>query len=178
VALGYAYTVEQLLTLLQNDTDGYVRWQAAQELYQQAIVAEPNPSLLAAMVPVFKQLLAQAQGQEALTALLLQMPSVNELGAQLNPVDYTAVHARRAAFAAELGTALEEQWRACILPPSNAPYRANAESVGLRDLQRVALQYLCAAQAEGVSIAATAISARQQHDRARRCLAFALALSR
>ena len=151
VALGYAYTVEQLLTLLQNDTDGYVRWQAAQELYQQAIVAEPNPSLLAAMVPVFKQLLAQAQGQEALTALLLQMPSVNELGAQLNPVDYTAVHARRAAFAAELGTALEEQWRACILPPSNAPYRANAESVGLRDLQRVALQYLCAAQAEGVS---------------------------
>lgn len=151
VTLHYAYSLEQRLMLLQNDTDAYVRWQAAQELYQQAITGPQDDNLLASLTPVMRQLLLAADGQEGLTALLLQVPSVNELGAELNPVDYAAVQARREAFAAELGQALEAQWRACILPTATTPYSTDAVSVGRRDLQRVALQYLAAAKAAGLS---------------------------
>lgn len=146
VELEYAYSTEQLIRLVARDTDGYVRWQAAQALYQQAIIAEQDPVLEAELATLMAQLLSQSAGREALTALLLTLPSVNELAATLQRVDYAVLQERRNALVTYLGEQLQAQWQACVLPLGYGPYQPTAEAIGLRSLENIALTYLSAAK--------------------------------
>ena len=144
VELEYAYLVEQLAHLVAHDTDGYVRWQAAQTLYLQAFADENNTQLEATIIDVMASVLSQAKGCEALTALLLTLPSIKEVAATLSQVDYAALQRRRETLMALLGLQLTTQWRACILPQQQAPYRPLAADIGHRSLESVALGYLSA----------------------------------
>lgn len=144
VELEYAYSTEQLIRLVAKDTDGYVRWQAAQTLYQHAIIGERNFALESELATLMAEVLAQSDGREAFTALLLTLPSLRELAAILPQVDYAELQERHNAFTAYLGQELKTQWQACILPLNTTPYEPTAEAIGLRSLENIALSYLSA----------------------------------
>lgn len=144
VELEYAYSTEQLARLVTHDTDGYVRWQAAQHLYLQALVGEASAELVDMIAKVMAKVLSQAQGREALAALLLTLPSVKETAATLQQVDYAALQQRRESLQASLGHRLQAQWQACVLAHKPAPYKPLAADIGCRSLENVALGYLSA----------------------------------
>src|SRR5699024_9297246 len=72
------------------------------------------------------------------------LPSIKEVAATLSQVDYAALQRRRETLMALLGLQLTTQWRACILPQQQAPYRPLAADIGHRSLESVALGYLSA----------------------------------
>lgn len=145
VEISYDYSPEQLALLLTSPGDGYVRWQAAQHLYGLALHEEGESPMANTLVEVMEALLAQAPGQEALASLLLALPSINEVAAGLEKVDYQAIQRRHQALLAHIGKTLAPAWQRCILPLGETPYSPKAEQIGKRRLEGVALSYLSAA---------------------------------
>src|SRR6185437_4916279 len=120
VRVAFDYTPAQLALLLQHETEGFDRWNAAQQLAARAFdesfagrhARAATEAWLAALEKLFD---ARADIDPALLADLLTPPSGLELGARQAPFDPDAVHAAREALenalAQRLGALLASAYR-------------------------------------------------------------------
>ncbi|MGH8126196.1 MAG: aminopeptidase N, partial [Rhodanobacteraceae bacterium] len=120
VRVAFDYTPAQLALLLRHETEGFDRWNAAQQLaahaYDEAFADAGADAAIGTWLDTLAQLFAaRADIDPALLADLLTQPSELELGARHTPFDPDAVHAARAtldqALAQRLGAALATAYR-------------------------------------------------------------------
>ncbi len=98
------------LSLLQVETDGFAKWDAAQRVVRRILLAayDANTPLTldTAIVEVFRTILQDESLDMALRALLLTPPSFEEVVTELADIDVTRIEDARDAYCKALGEAL------------------------------------------------------------------------
>jgi aminopeptidase N len=153
VVLEYAYSDDELLTLLAHDSDAFNRWEAGQRLALaraiKAITADEAPGtevLDDAYLRAMRQVLADPHLDAAFKELVLTLPSETYLAEQLEVVDPQRIHAVREAMREQLALALQADWQqAWEANRDTGGYRPDPESSGKRALAGLALTMLCMA---------------------------------
>ncbi|WP_295871267.1 aminopeptidase N [uncultured Zhongshania sp.] len=150
VKLDFDYSRDQLLRLMRSDSDGFCRWDASQQLGLAeikraitALAAGQNVFPDAEYINACRELLADTSLDEAMVALMLQLPSEAYLAEIIHPVDVQGIHQAREALRKVLAQALKGELSACYSRcESDEAYAANAEQIARRSLKNTVLGYL------------------------------------
>ena len=153
VVLRYDYSRDDLLFLLQHDTDGFNRWEAGQQLALQVIEEvvgqiydTDEPMLDTRLVEVFAALLKQDDLDPAMLAEFLALPSTGYIIEQYEQADPLAIHQAREHVSNQLAFALKEpmlaRYQALRKVSLETPYVAQADDFARRRLQNMLLAYL------------------------------------
>jgi aminopeptidase N len=166
VILDYAYAPAELALLLTHDTDGFNRWEAAQQLAWRAYAELRDGrgrEALAVWGDTLAGLFGQAALDPALLADLLTPPGEVELAERETDVDPARIHTLRQSLQRELAArigapVLADRYRALTAQASDA---LDAVSQAQRRLKRRVLELLALLDAPTAQAFATA-----QFDRA------------
>ena len=153
VVLDYNYSRDDLVFLLQHDTDGFNRWEAGQQLAVQVIeevvgqiYETDEPMLDSRLVEVFTALLEQQDLDQAMLAEFLALPSTGYIIEQYEHADPLAIHLAREYVSNQLAFALKEpmlqRYQALRKTSLETPYVAQASDFARRRLQNMLLAYL------------------------------------
>ncbi len=150
VILEFDYTDEQLLALLEHDTDPFNRWEAAQRLAVNralsAIRADGEILLDGAFLDAMRGILRHPTLDAAFKELVLTLPAETYIAEQLEVVDPQRVHAVRESMREQIATALQADWAwAYEAHKDSGAYRPDPVSSGRRALAGLALTHLCIA---------------------------------
>ena len=153
VKLHYAYSRDDLMLLMNNDSDGFCRWDASQQLALQVIydvmnAYQQNPDIAVVevdekLIAAYRQLVQDESLDKAMVAYMLSLPSeayISELAEQINveAIHYSRQHVRKA-----IAKALEPDFERIYLGYDHQQaYAATAEAIAQRQLKNVALNYL------------------------------------
>ena len=153
VKLHYAYSRDDLMLLMNKDSDGFCRWDASQQLALQVIqdvmnAYERNPDITSVavdekLISAYRQLVQDESLDKAMVAYMLSLPSeayISELAEQINveAIHYSRQHVRKA-----IAKALEADFERIYLGYDHQQaYSATAEAIAQRQLKNVALNYL------------------------------------
>ncbi len=153
VKLDFPYDRDQLMYLMQHDSDGFNRWEAGQQLSVQVLreligqqqQGEPlllDPRLIAAL----RTVLENDALDPAMVAEMLSLPGEAYLIEISEVADVEAIHAAREfarkAIAEALYAPLFKRYQANRELSKQTPYIAQAEHFARRALQNIALSYL------------------------------------
>ena len=153
VKLSFPYSRDQLMFLMQHDSDGFNRWEAGQQLAVQVLQeligqhqrGEPlvlDPRLVAAL----RSVLENDSLDQAMVAEMLSLPGEGYLTEISDVADVDAIHAAREFARAQLAEALFEplwaRYQANREVSRNTPYVAESAHFARRSLQNIALSYL------------------------------------
>lgn len=153
VKLSFPYTRDQLMFLMQHDTDGFNRWDAGQQLsvqvlqemigqYQRGESLSMDSRLLTALASV----LENPQLDQAMVAEMLSLPSEAYLAEISDIADVDAIHAAREFARRQLADglfdALWARYQANREVSKATVYVAEKEHFARRALQNIALSYL------------------------------------
>jgi aminopeptidase N len=158
VKLQFDYSPEDLLFVMTRDSDGFNRWNAAQEMsvsvihellarYQQGLPLTVNQGLLQAFADVLQSAIDDASGDQvldqAMLAQLLVLPSEAYLSELATQIDVDGIHHVREFVANQLalahGSAFAQLYKLC---QSHSVYAADAPGIAKRALKNVCLAYL------------------------------------
>jgi len=152
VKLEFDYSVEQLMFLMANDSDGFNRWDAAQTLSRRVLLdmvsqrregqqMRPPDGLISAFCGVL-----QSEGAEpALIAEVLSLPAISYLGDFMDTVDIDGLYQAREAVRKVVGQALDQELRQTYEAMcDDGEYRPTAAAIGRRSLKNRVLAYLMA----------------------------------
>ncbi|GHA95958.1 aminopeptidase N [Modicisalibacter luteus] len=162
VKLRFPYGREDLAFLLQNDSDGFNRWDAGQRLAMLALddlIAAHRNGVEKVMDPrvteAFRSLLNEPSDDKAVLAEMLTLPSEAYIAEQQPMVDVDAIHAARNFVKQWLAVSLRDEFLSLYRAnQSDAPYAPDAEQIAQRSLKNVALSYLMSIEdEEGVELA-------------------------
>ncbi len=151
VKLYYDYDRDDLLFLMQQDTDGFNRWEASQQLgvlaLKDMIAAHRKGegcALDSRLITAGQSLLCDESLDPAMVALMLTLPSEGYLAELMQPVDVLANHAARQQARLELAIALKGELLATYrrLSMAQGEYQPTAEQIASRSLKNLCLQYL------------------------------------
>jgi aminopeptidase N len=150
VKLSFPYTRDQLALLMRRDSDGFCRWDAAQQFAVAALndmIAAyqhgGDMQLDARLLTAYADLLADDTLDPAMVALMLTLPSEAYLAEIYDVVDVPAIHAARDAARLQIAQHLRDAlWRAYRANQTDAPYQASAEQIAQRSLKNTCLAYL------------------------------------
>ena len=151
VELDREFTDEELVVLLAHDSDGYVRWDAAQRLFFRTLEAvmedaDVLDARVQALVPALRQVIERAEDDPAAAALLLELPSEVAIGDRLDEIRVDSIHQAREGLQRALGQALQANWQMLVDAMEVAePWRPEPQQIGRRSLRQRALEYLAAA---------------------------------
>jgi aminopeptidase N len=138
-----------LALLMAHDGDGFSRWDAAQELMQRCLLARVDGTATAlpdALVAAFRRALEDRDGDPALIAEVLTLPSESYLADQMEVVDVEGIHEAREALRREIGAALTTELLAAHRASEDSGrYRLDPEAMGRRAIRNLCLAYLMAA---------------------------------
>ncbi|EPJ90430.1 aminopeptidase N [Pseudomonas sp. CFII64] len=153
VKLSFPYNRDQLMFLMQHDSDGFNRWDAGQQLsvqvlqeligqYQQGQDMVLDQRLVAALGTV----LADTSLDQAMIAEMLSLPGEAYLTEISEVADVDAIHAAREFVRKQLANslfdALWSRYTSNREVSKATPYVAEAEHFARRALQNIALSYL------------------------------------
>jgi aminopeptidase N len=119
VRVEFDYTSPQLALLLQHESNGYDRWNAAQQLaaraYDEILAGSTEHTALNTWLDALARLFdaKESAADLALLAELLTPPSATELGARHDPLDPDAVHVARESLESALAVRLDASLRIC-----------------------------------------------------------------
>ncbi len=153
VKLSFPYSRDQLLFLMQHDSDGFNRWEAGQQLSVQVLqeligqhqrgaqlVLDPR------LIEAYRTLLADEALDQAMVAEMLSLPSEAYLTEISEVADVDAIHAAREFARQRIGEALFEplwqRYQANRKISRDTAYLAEASHIARRSLQNIALSYL------------------------------------
>ncbi len=144
VKLHYAYAPEALSTLVLEEEDGFLRWEAAQRLMMDALLESMEPRethgpCAKVLLSTLQRLAADPPGDKALLAELLRLPAESELAAQIEPLDPQRVTRARDSLRYAIATALTgplSVWAAWV------PIEMSSDNRARRSLSNLALWYL------------------------------------
>ncbi len=152
VKLDYGYRDDQLLSLMQNDSDGFNRWDAGQLLatrvLQKLIVDYRNGSPLQlddTLSGAYARLLGDSELDPAMVALMLQLPSEAYISEEADIIHVEAIHAAREFAQRQIAASLQGQLLEVYLANiCEQPYRADPRQTAQRSLKNQCLAYLAA----------------------------------
>jgi len=153
VKSSFPYDRDQLMFLMQHDSDGFNRWDAGQQLAVQVLqemieqhrqgaplVMDPR------LVKALGSLLADESLDQAMVAEMLSLPGEAYLTEISSVADVDAIHAAREfarrQIAEQLFDALWARYQANRATSRTRAYVAAAEHFARRSLQNIALSYL------------------------------------
>jgi aminopeptidase N len=153
VKVEYPRDDNELAFLMGNDLDAFNRWEAAQQLFSRAILAnakllqakgEAGMTVSPALVAAFKSTLTDTTLDKSLCAYALSTPSLATMAEDMDVVDPDALVAARKFTRRHIATVLRAElltvYKANTLPAQ--PLRNDAEAIGMRRLKNVCLGYL------------------------------------
>jgi len=142
-----------LAFLSARDDDPFARYEAMQQLMLDTMLgavatgrADHEP-----VIEAIRQTLADPDLDAAFIAEALLLPSEAFVGDQLLVVDPDVIARARDALRADIGTELEEHWRAAYQRTAANRYEYAPGPKGLRRLRTVALGYIAASEAPDAS---------------------------
>ncbi len=144
---------EELLFLLQNDSDGFNRWDAGQRLMLNWIRSAANGHFVLSddARHVFASLLTDESLDPAMVSYLLTLPSEAYIAEFSDVVDPAAIHTARKAVQLALAESLQAEFVACYQRlQSDASYQPLAADMAARSLKNLALSYWVKADASGL----------------------------
>ncbi|MDH4548859.1 aminopeptidase N [Pseudomonas sp. BN607] len=153
VKLSFPYDRDQLMFLMQHDSDGFNRWEAGQQLSVQVLQELIGQHQRGEALKLDQRLitaLGTVLGNEALdpamVAEMLSLPGEAYLTEISQVADVDAIHAAREfarqQIAAQLFDALWARYQANREVSRSTAYVASAEHFARRSLQNIALSYL------------------------------------
>ncbi|MBX8483878.1 aminopeptidase N [Pseudomonas cichorii] len=153
VKLSFPYDRDQLMFLMQHDSDGFNRWDAGQQLSVQVLqelIAQHQQGQPLVMdqrlVTALGTVLADEQLDQAMVAEMLSLPGEAYLTEISEVADVDAIHAAREfarqQIADNLFDGLWSRYQANRSLSKTTPYIAEAEHFARRSLQNIALSYL------------------------------------
>jgi aminopeptidase N len=144
--------------LLAADTDLFNRWEAGQRLARDLILGRasgaPDDHGEARFAAALARALGDQSSEHAFKALLLSLPSEQDLSLAVQAVDPAAIHAAREDLRARLAIALSPVLQRMHdelgdgPPSSSRAFSPDAESAGRRALRNAVLDLLAAGPAE------------------------------
>jgi len=146
VIVDFPYTDAQLAFLVAHDTDPFNRWEAAQRLAVNAMVAviggAGEQAASGGLVGAIARLLDDDGLDPAFRELLLTLPTEGVVSEQLAVVDPARLREVRNRLLARIAGELAPRWRALWRDLAAAgPYAPDPASAGRRALRNVALAY-------------------------------------
>ncbi|WP_145130150.1 aminopeptidase N [Pseudomonas sp. URMO17WK12:I11] len=153
VKLSFPYDRDQLMFLMQHDSDGFNRWEAGQQLavqvlqelidqHQRGQALQLDPRLVRALDTV----LGDTSLDAAMVAEMLSLPGEGYLTEISQVADVDAIHAAREFARRQIAEHLFEplwaRYQANRAVSRNTAYVAAAEHFARRSLQNIALSYL------------------------------------
>jgi len=161
VKLDFAYDSEQLCFLMQHDSDGFNRFEAAQQLSLNALQAlirqQQNGAAMqldARLTSALQTVLADKTLDAAMVAEMLSLPSEAWLVELAEVADIDAIHHARKYAQQQLANALYallwSRYQQLRETSRNTPFAASAEHFARRALQNTALGYLMQREDEPV----------------------------
>ncbi|NBF03005.1 aminopeptidase N [Pseudomonas sp. Fl5BN2] len=153
VKLSFPYSRDQLMFLMQHDSDGFNRWDAGQQLSVQVLqelIAQQQKGEALAMDPrlvtALRSVLTDDRLDQAMVAEMLSLPGEAYLTEISEVADVEAIHAAREfarrQLADELFEPLWQRYQANREVSKRTPYVAEAEHFARRALQNIALSYV------------------------------------
>lgn len=153
VKLSFPYSRDQLMFLMQHDSDGFNRWDAGQQLSVQVLQEligqhQRGEQLVldSRLLDAFRTLLEDQSLDQAMVAEMLSLPSEAYLTEISEVADVDAIHAAREFARRSINDALFPQllarYQANRALSRETPYVASAEHFARRTLQNIALSYL------------------------------------
>ncbi|WP_027468433.1 aminopeptidase N [Deefgea rivuli] len=150
VVLDFAYSDDELVFLMANDSDAFARWEAAntfalQLLKNQYAAAGRGETLAApaAFIAAYQKLLTSDKLDPALVALMLELPRENYLLEQLSDVDPVRLYEVCRALKQQIARELRQELLAVYQRLNDgAPYAYDGEQVARRSLKNICLDYL------------------------------------
>lgn len=153
VKLEFPYSRDQLMFLMQHDSDGFNRWEAGQQLSVQVLQdmigqhqRGETLQLDQRLVEALRSLLEDESLDPAMVAEMLSLPSEAYLTEISEVADVDAIHAARDFARQGIATALFEllwkRYQANRELSRQTPYVAEASHFARRALQNIALSYL------------------------------------
>ncbi|WP_419535554.1 aminopeptidase N [Endozoicomonas sp.] len=167
VRVKYDYSRDDLLFLMENDSDHFNRWDASQRLasgvidemvaaMEQGKECSPDASLIKA----FGTIISDESLDLAVKAEMLSLPSEASLAEQAVEVYPQYIHQARLqvkrAISEANKPALEALWRSLSV---DKPYRPEAEDIAERTLKNISLSYLTSLDDKGM----LALAEQQYH---------------
>ena len=161
VKLDYAYTKDQLIHLMANDSDGFNRWDAGQKLsfeLLEKLTADSHQQrpleMDSQLIDAYKSLLTDASLDPAMVALMLQLPSEAQLHEEAALIHAQAIHSARLFVRQALANALSQDFLAVYQRHNiEQEYAPDALQIGRRSLKNTALSYLMLVDEIGVDLA-------------------------
>lgn len=151
VKLDYPYSDEQLAFLMQYASNEFSRWDAAQQLignYVKINVANYQAGnalvLPEHVIDAFRAVLLNDTIDPALAALILTLPSENEMAEFFQTIDPDAIHHVANFIAHQLATAMADEFLAVYQSIKIDGYRVDHGDIAKRSLRNVCLQYIAA----------------------------------
>ncbi|AXO20456.1 TPA: aminopeptidase N [Providencia stuartii] len=151
VKLDYPYSDEQLAFLMQYASNEFSRWDAAQQLignYVKINVAnyQAGNALVFPehVIDAFRAVLLNDTIDPALAALILTLPSENEMAEFFQTIDPDAIHHVANFIAHQLATAMADEFLAVYQSIKIDGYRVDHGDIAKRSLRNVCLQYIAA----------------------------------
>ena len=153
VKLSFPYDRDQLMFLMQHDSDGFNRWEAGQQLSVQVLqelIAQHQQGLALTLdqrlVTALGSVLGNDQLDQAMVAEMLSLPSEAYLTEISEIADVDAIHAAREfarkQLADQLFDALLSRYQRNRDVSRKTAYIAEAEHFARRSLQNIVLSYL------------------------------------
>ncbi|MEX6502094.1 aminopeptidase N [Pseudomonas zhanjiangensis] len=153
VKLSFPYSRDQLMYLMQHDSDGFNRWEAGQQLSVQVLqelIGQHRRGetmvLDQRLVKALGSLLDNATLDQAMVAEMLSLPGEAYLTEISEVADVDAIHAAREFARGQLAEALFEplwqRYQANREVSRSSAYVAEAAHFARRSLQNIALSYL------------------------------------
>ncbi len=139
-------TREERLRLVEIETDAFNQWDGVQSLLRGAILERadhgdatvPDDGFISSVYTAINR----RSGQPALAALMLRVPTVNELFMERDPADPAALAAARRSVRAALAQAFAGDARDILATPEPTPFRPDADQAGIRALRGAAMAVL------------------------------------
>ena len=158
VKLAFDYARDDLLFLMSYDTDGFNRWNAAQQLgvevmegllrdHQSGMALVLDQRVITAFASILQTCIdnchsGAAQDKE-MVAQLLTLPAEAYLSELATEIDVAGIHAVREFVANAIAHHLKDSFYALYeLNAEYAPYRADAAGIARRALKNTCLSYL------------------------------------
>ncbi|MBI6548476.1 aminopeptidase N [Xenorhabdus lircayensis] len=149
VKLDYPYRDEQLSFLMKHARNEFSRWDASQALltnYVKLNVARYQKSqpleLPMHVIDAFRAVLLDKDIDPALAALILTLPSENEMVELFTVVDPKAIHDVLGAMTQTLANEMVDEFAAVYHSIHTGAYRVDHQDIAKRDLRNTCLYYL------------------------------------
>ena len=148
VKIRFERSDEELAFCVANDSDGFNRWDAGQQLairiILDAVNADQELSVPDYIVSAYQKTLQDITLDSALTARALSLPSQAYISEMMEVVDVDAIHHAQKQMESALGSSLFADWQAVYQRCESVEYDLSPASMGARALKNTALSYMVA----------------------------------